>query len=144
MFNVFKILKYKKTKGFALVEILVVISLIALLVSILLVDLNESRKKHATPKRLLDILTIIKALELYYDKYGYYPEPSCDCRLTLVPFDQKIDYLLFLKKALAKKDDDKGGKGKGKGGFEWDSSGDGNFLSVLREKGFLSGNIKTL
>jgi prepilin-type N-terminal cleavage/methylation domain-containing protein len=63
-----------KQKGFTLVELMVVISIIGLMSSIVLVSFNRSRMKARDARRLEDMHTIQTALEMYYDKYGYYPD----------------------------------------------------------------------
>jgi prepilin-type N-terminal cleavage/methylation domain-containing protein len=62
-----------KTKGFTLMELLVVIAIIGLLSTLAVVALDNARKKAKDAKRLSDMRTIVTALEMYYDKYGYYP-----------------------------------------------------------------------
>jgi prepilin-type N-terminal cleavage/methylation domain-containing protein len=60
-------------KGFTLIELLVVIVIIGLLATIVLVSLNNARKKARDTKRLSDMRTIITALEMYYDDNNAYP-----------------------------------------------------------------------
>lgn len=60
-------------KSFTLIELLVVIAIIGLLATIVLVSLNRTRQKARDARRLQDTQQIIKALALYYDKYGRYP-----------------------------------------------------------------------
>lgn len=62
-----------KTLGFTLIELLVVIGIISLLSTIIISGLNISRKKAQTAAAFQDLKEIQKALELYYDKYGFYP-----------------------------------------------------------------------
>jgi len=62
-----------KSYGFTLIELLVVISVIGLLSSVLLASLSVARKKAQTAAAFQDLKEIQKALELYYDKHGYYP-----------------------------------------------------------------------
>jgi prepilin-type N-terminal cleavage/methylation domain-containing protein len=67
-----------KRKSFTLIELLVVIAIIGLLSSIVLVSLSGIREKARDTKRKADIDAIKMALELYYDRYGYYvPEHLC-------------------------------------------------------------------
>jgi len=61
-----------RTKGFTLIELMVVISIIGLLSSIILVSLNTARAKARDAKRISDLHNIQLALELYYDKYSTY------------------------------------------------------------------------
>jgi len=60
-------------KGFTLIELLVVISIISLLSSVVFSSLNGARLKARDTKRLADIRQFQIALDLYYDKYGFYP-----------------------------------------------------------------------
>lgn len=59
--------------GFTLIELLVVIAIIGLLASIVLISLNKARSRARDSSRKADLHQIRMALELYYDKYDYYP-----------------------------------------------------------------------
>jgi prepilin-type N-terminal cleavage/methylation domain-containing protein len=60
-------------KAFTLIELLVVIAIIGVLATIILVSLNSAREKARDAKRVQDMRHIINALNMYYDKYGYFP-----------------------------------------------------------------------
>jgi len=62
-----------KTKGFTLIELLVVIAIITILSTVAMAGLNSARTKGRDAKRLSDIKSLQKALELYYDTCGGYP-----------------------------------------------------------------------
>lgn len=64
---------FTKSRGFTLIELLVVISIIGLLSSIVLASLNTARAKARDTKRIANVREMQKAIELYYDKNGYYP-----------------------------------------------------------------------
>jgi len=59
--------------GFTLIEMLIVVAIIGILASIVVVGLNTSRKQARDTRRLADLRGIQTALELYYNKNGYYP-----------------------------------------------------------------------
>ncbi len=64
-------------KGFTLIELLVVISIIGLLSSIVLANLNKARAKGRDTARIQTVAQIKNALELYYSDIKSYP-PSND------------------------------------------------------------------
>lgn len=63
----------KKSLGFTLVELLVVISIISLLSSVVYASLNTARAKARDSQRIAALDQIKLALELYYDNHGQYP-----------------------------------------------------------------------
>ena len=67
--------------GFTLIELLVVISIIGFLATAAMVAFNSARMKARDTKRKADLTQIRKALDLYFDQYGYYPPSGCgyDC-----------------------------------------------------------------
>lgn len=72
----FTLIHKKQNKGFTLIELLVVIAIISLLSSIVMASLSSARMKARDAKRLATLRSIGTALELYYSKYGSYPEWS--------------------------------------------------------------------
>jgi len=60
-------------KGFTLVELLVVISIIGLLSTIAIVSLGSARQKARDTKRIADMKQVSTALEQYYADKGGYP-----------------------------------------------------------------------
>jgi len=60
-------------KGFTLIEVLVVVSIIGLLASIVLVGLGGFRSQGRDAKRIADLKQTQNALELYYTKCQHYP-----------------------------------------------------------------------
>jgi type II secretion system protein G len=64
---------FYKTKGFTLIELMVVIAIIGLLASIITVSLFSAQAKGRDAKRVADVRTIQLALEEYYNDNGNYP-----------------------------------------------------------------------
>lgn len=65
-----------KLKGFTLVELLVVISIIGILSLIIFASFDESRKKARDTARTSDIQQLGAAIHLYGATYGHYPSSS--------------------------------------------------------------------
>ena len=64
----------KISKGFTLIEMLIVITIIALLASLILVGMGGARAKTRDARRIADLHNVMNALELYYAKNSYYPQ----------------------------------------------------------------------
>lgn len=64
---------YLRERGFTLVELLVVIAIIGLLSSVILASLTTARAKARDAKRVVEIDSISKALEIYYTETNSYP-----------------------------------------------------------------------
>ena len=67
---------YQNKRGFTLVELLVVISIIGLLSSFAIVSLNTARIKARDALRKGDMAQVRTAMSLYYDDHNAYP--ICD------------------------------------------------------------------
>ncbi|MCX6703221.1 MAG: prepilin-type N-terminal cleavage/methylation domain-containing protein [Candidatus Zambryskibacteria bacterium] len=63
-------------KGFTLIELLVVIAIIGMLSSVVLGSLNSARAKARDAATMRNFSQVQKALILYYDKYGRYPNET--------------------------------------------------------------------
>ena len=63
-------------RGFTLVEMLIVISIIAILTGIIITNLTGAKGKARDAKRVSDLSHIQLALQLYFDRCGRYPEPD--------------------------------------------------------------------
>ena len=60
-------------KGFTLVELLVVVSLIGVLATLVIANLNSARERARDANRKSDLRNIQTALRLYYNDNGRYP-----------------------------------------------------------------------
>lgn len=63
-------------KGFTLIELLVVISLIGILSTLILANLNSGRERSRDVQRKSDLRNIQTALRLYYNDMGVFPESN--------------------------------------------------------------------
>jgi len=86
-------------KGFTLIEILIVVSIIGVLSSLTLLGLGSFRASGRDVKRVTDLRQITNALELYYAKSGEYPANLDDlvaqgiiAKLPEDPISPKTDY----------------------------------------------------
>jgi prepilin-type N-terminal cleavage/methylation domain-containing protein len=64
--------------GFTLIEVLVVVAIIGILASIVLIGLGGTRSKARDAKRIAEVRQAQNALELYYNRCGFYPG-GVDC-----------------------------------------------------------------
>lgn len=64
----------KKTQGFTLVEIIVVVAVISILASMLVVGMIETGKRSRDNGRQAELRLTQNALDLYKNKYGRYPQ----------------------------------------------------------------------
>lgn len=67
-------LKYMKHRGFSIVEVAIVITILGILIGLGTVNLNSSRSKARDNERKDDLDTIALHLESYYDREGKYPD----------------------------------------------------------------------
>ncbi len=67
------------SRGFTLIEVLVVIGIIGLLASIVLVSLSGARVKARDAQRIKDVDTISGVLEVYYAEHAAFPDPNTIC-----------------------------------------------------------------
>lgn len=71
--------RLSKNRGFTIVELLIVIVVIAILATIVIVAYNGVQSRTRDARRLTDMETVYKAIQLYYADNGSYP-------LTATPF----------------------------------------------------------
>jgi len=66
-------MKHNAKKGFTLIEILVVVTIIGILASITLLGLGPARRSATDARRVADLRAVQAALEVSYNKNGAYP-----------------------------------------------------------------------
>lgn len=64
------------SKGFTLIEMLVVIAIIAILASIVITSVSSFQKSARDTRRIADLRNMQSYLELYFTKCGHYPGVS--------------------------------------------------------------------
>ena len=80
--------KYGKSKGFTLVELLIAITIIAILVAAGTYSWQNAQAKARDGRRKQDLKEVQKALELYFQNNGKYPNYNAGqikCNLTSPP-----------------------------------------------------------
>lgn len=63
-------------RGFTLIELLMVVAIIAVLAGVILVAVGTVRQRGMEVKAKADLNQLLKAAELVYQQYGYYPNDS--------------------------------------------------------------------
>ena len=66
----------KKRSGFTLIELLVVISILGVLASLIVTNLNDSRARARDARKKQNLQAMKTALRLYYNDYQAYPASS--------------------------------------------------------------------
>lgn len=78
----------ESSRGFTIVELLIVIVVIAILATISIVAYNGVQDRARDSQRLQDVKTIAKALEMYYADHGQFPFGGCS---SSCPSPKKIN-----------------------------------------------------
>lgn len=127
-----------KQKGFTLIEILVVISIISFIMSSAMYNLNISRMKARDSERIQMLKAFELALELYYDDYGKYPGwCSDDCYDKTDDFPGGQSSWCYTQKWLQSDGSCTGSSWD----FSYDNSASEGFLKVLYDEGYISEGI---
>src|SRR3990167_7229706 len=77
--------KYYKAKEFKIIELLVVITIIAILIAVVSPSFINAQKKSRDARRKNDLKSVQSALDLYFETNGKYPNSSSgriQCNVT--------------------------------------------------------------
>lgn len=75
-----------KNKGFTLVELLVVMTIISLLAALIAGNYRNTRYKANDAKRKSDLKQVSNSLELFYSDYGFYPTGNANGEVVGCPY----------------------------------------------------------
>jgi prepilin-type N-terminal cleavage/methylation domain-containing protein len=78
----FLFINNKKLQGFTLIEMILVVTIIAILATSILAGLGGARTSARNARRVADLRNLQNGLELYYNKNGYYCPGSGYSTLT--------------------------------------------------------------
>lgn len=80
--------KTKNKNGFSLIELLVVISIIAVLTAVLMINFVGARERSRDSEKIQNLNNLKNALRMYYNDYQAYPSPGAtnclDCLNTAI------------------------------------------------------------
>lgn len=89
----------KQQKAFTLIELLVVISLIGVLATLVISNMNSARERARDAQRKSDLRNIQTSLRLYYnDNGGYTPKAELDALWGSAWINDGITYMNILPK----------------------------------------------
>ncbi|GEM_PF-2075484 len=85
-------LKFKgNKKGFTLLEILVVLTIVGILSSIIIIGLASIQARGRDTRRIKDLSEVQHALEFYLSKFGSYPDASSWEQLRQILLSSQLD-----------------------------------------------------
>lgn len=73
-----------KKNGFTLIELMVVVGIVILISSLVVVNVNQARKKARDARRIADLATVSSALQTYYADFHSYPDSAVTHGLRLL------------------------------------------------------------
>ena len=91
---------YSIYSGFTLIELLVVLAIIALLASVIFASMGHIQKKSRDTRRMEDLSSLVKAIELYQTGRNRYPKSYPDA--TVLDGTDPVSTALIQDDAIAK------------------------------------------
>jgi prepilin-type N-terminal cleavage/methylation domain-containing protein len=79
------------SRGFTLIEILMVISIIGILASVIMPTLNEARDEAMAASTIVELGSIRAAMNLLYDDTGNYSNGATSYCRTTIPSNNEVD-----------------------------------------------------
>jgi len=93
------LIKQQKSKGFSLIELLVVISIIAVLSALLMANFMGARERARDAQKISDLESIKTALRMYYNDNQSYPADfrvvATNGYIASIPTDAVYNYTLL-------------------------------------------------
>jgi len=90
------LIKQQKSNGFSLIELLVVISIIAVLSALLMANFMGARERARDAQKISDLESIKSALRLYYNDHQTYPVgPNLNTEIGTVEYMPGISNIGF-------------------------------------------------
>lgn len=77
--------KTKLSKGFTLLELLIVIVIVGFLAAIIIASVNSARARGRDTKKITEMKSMQNALQIYFSTNGYYPQTCTGASCVLVP-----------------------------------------------------------
>ena len=97
--------KYRKSKGFTLVELLIVIIIIGILAGMMMLSSGSATDKAEATKIVSDLRNIKSAALMYYADKGYWPGTSPDATAQISMVESYLDQKPATGYALTKAGD---------------------------------------
>lgn len=75
----------KYSKGFTLLELLIVIAIIGILAGIIFASVSSARAGGRDTKKITEVRSMVNAINIFYNTNGYYPQTAAALFPTYIP-----------------------------------------------------------